>query len=211
VFVVRVGRTRSQLRRCDHNRRELGSGFMRLYTKTGDDGQTGLIGGTRVSKAHPRVAAYGQVDELNAAVGWSCVVCDDASWRGRLQRIQDRLFVVGARLADPRDCDATLAVSDDDVSELERWIDEACEETDALTCFVLPGGCELACRFHFVRAICRRAEREVVLMETGSEAVAGGNVVRYVNRLADLFFAWARLANRRAGVSDIEWTSPKDS
>ncbi len=178
---------------------------MRLYTKTGDAGETGLIGGSRVPKDALRVTAYGEVDELNAAIGLARASCDDAAWSQRLGTIQRSLFVVGSCLADPRTDPPTAQVSGDDVETLEHWIDEACSEVEPLSNFILPGGSELAARFHLTRAIARRAERIVVTLAR-RESVSP-RIVPYLNRLADLLFAWARLANARAGVRDVIWTA----
>lgn len=176
---------------------------MRLYTKGGDKGETGLIGGTRVPKDHLRVTAYGEVDELNAAVGWAVVACDDEDLLRQLQKIQAQLFVLGSELADPGSGKATPAITDGDTALLEGWIDSACDAVEPLRLFVLPGGTELAARLHLARAIGRRAERGVVSLSREEELRPG--VIRYLNRLSDLLFAWARLANARANVADIVW------
>ncbi|NOT01262.1 MAG: cob(I)yrinic acid a,c-diamide adenosyltransferase [Phycisphaerales bacterium] len=178
---------------------------MRLYTKRGDGWQTGLIGGTRVSKDHPRVAAYGDVDELNAVVGAVIAVCEDAAWRDRLLRIQHQLFNLGAVLANAGDPAAVPTVGEGEIKSLEDWIDEACDEVPALTQFILPGGNELSCRLHLARTVCRRAERGVVHLAQ-QDTVPPGAIV-YLNRLNDLMFAWARLANWRAGVAETVWRS----
>jgi cob(I)alamin adenosyltransferase len=178
---------------------------MRLYTKKGDGGETGLIGGTRVSKDHPRVAAYGDVDELNAVVGGVIAVCDDAALRDRLLRIQHQLFNLGAVLANAGDPTAVPMVGDSEIKSLENWIDEACDEVPRLTQFILPGGNELSCRLHLARTVCRRAERGVVHL-TQTDTVAPNSII-YLNRLNDLLFAWARLANHRAGVAETVWRS----
>ena len=181
---------------------------MKLYTKTGDGGQTQLGDGTRVGKDHARIAAYGEVDELNATVGLAAAVCDDAEWTDRLRHVQDRLFVLGAALADPAGGPQTPKLEADDVTGLERWIDQATDAVEPLKSFVLPGGSELAARLHLARTVCRRAERTVVAL-AGREQVSGDAVV-FFNRLSDLLFAWARLANRRGGLADLVWR-PKDS
>lgn len=178
---------------------------MRLYTKRGDGGQTGLIGGTRVSKDHPRVAAYGDVDELNAVIGGVIAVCEDEDWRERLSRIQHQLFNLGAVLANAGDPSAVPALGDGDIQALENWIDEACDEVPPLTQFILPGGNELSCRLHLARTVCRRAERSVVHLAQ-QDSVPSAAIV-HLNRLNDLLFAWARLANHRAGVAETVWRS----
>ena len=181
---------------------------MRLYTKTGDKGETGLIGGRRVPKDDPRVATYGDVDELNAVMGLAACGCTDDPWVAQMRTVQDRLFVLGASLADPDGRQAAPGIMDDDVEALERWIDAAEDSTPPLTQFILPGGSELSARLHLARATARRAERSLVALAR-SEKV-GPCAVRYLNRLSDLLFAWARLANTRCGVADIIWR-PRDS
>jgi len=179
---------------------------MTLYTRTGDAGDTSLYDGTRVSKADPRIDAVGHVDELNALLGVVRAIGVDAGLDGWLARIQRDLFAVGARLADPAQRIAArvekAAMTDDDVARLERWIDEADGALPPLRRFVLPGGSPAAAALHHARTVCRRAERQVVSL--GVDAVAPG-VIPYLNRLSDLLFALARLANHRAGVADLEW------
>ncbi len=188
---------------------------MKLYTRTGDCGETGLIGGGRVGKDDLRVATYGEVDELNAVLGFAVVAgaagqgCEQASWCERLQAIQDRLFVLGAELATPADARTVAAVEDWHISDLESWIDEADGRVSPLKQFVLPGGCEFAARLHLARTVCRRAERGVVALHRGGADVT--MPLKYLNRLSDLLFIWARLANVKAGVSDIVWTAPSRS
>jgi cob(I)alamin adenosyltransferase len=176
---------------------------MRLYTKGGDKGETGLIGGGRVPKDHPRIAAYGDMDELNAAIGLVRAACDDEAWCDRMQRIQECLFVLGASVMNVGRDQRAPCLTEDDVSVLERWIDSADESVEPLKHFVLPGGSEAAARLHLARTICRRAERGVVALSR-EESVAPIAMV-YLNRLSDLLFAWARLANARAGVGDELW------
>lgn len=176
---------------------------MRLYTRGGDQGTTGLPGGTRVPKDDVRVSAYGDVDELNAALGWVAAACDNHEQLGRLQNLQEQLLGLGAELAGTTGDQSTASVASVQVSVLEEWIDSASEAVGPLKQFVLPGGSELAARFHLARTICRRAERSVVTLSREQE-VTGGTIV-YLNRLSDLLFAWARLANTRANVPDITW------
>ncbi|MEE9296073.1 MAG: cob(I)yrinic acid a,c-diamide adenosyltransferase [Phycisphaerae bacterium] len=182
---------------------------MRLYTKSGDTGETGLIDGSRVPKDHRRVVACGELDELNAALGMVMSVCGETAWRAQMAKIQDRLFVLGAELANPGRDPAAPAIGDGDVKLLEQWIDAATDAVEPLKEFIFPGGSELAARLHLARTVCRRAERNVVSLAR-AESIAGG-VITYVNRLADLLFAWARLANKRAGVEDLIWTAPDTS
>ncbi|MDO8629807.1 MAG: cob(I)yrinic acid a,c-diamide adenosyltransferase [Phycisphaerales bacterium] len=180
---------------------------MMLYTKTGDDGSTGLIGGPRVSKCDPRVAAYGEVDEINAAIGVVVAGCADAQIVDRLRRIQSELFVIGAELATPDGQMPNPRIGDAQVAQLERWIDEASAGTPPLRNFVLPGGTFAAASLHLARTVCRRAERAVVSLSQHHSV--SRTVVIYLNRLSDLLFALARLANHRADVPEIPWTAPK--
>jgi cob(I)alamin adenosyltransferase len=181
---------------------------VKIYTKTGDDGSTALFGGGRVRKSHPRVAAYGTVDELNSVLGWALSVVDDDRSRGRLARVQHDLFAIGADLARPapgggrpRPEVPDLPVSR--VEEMERWMDAAEDELTPLRDFILPGGSPGAAALHVGRTVCRRAEREVAaLAET--EPVDGA-ILRYLNRLSDLLFVFARLENARAGTPDVVW------
>jgi cob(I)alamin adenosyltransferase len=184
---------------------------MKLYTRTGDDGTTGLFGGQRVSKCHPRVEAYGSIDELNAAMGMVWAACDqETGFQSRLReiihRIQSRLFDIGADLATPEGAKQEgkiVRLAEAEVPEVEGWIDEIDAGNAPMTSFVLPGGTELAARLHLARTICRRAERCIIELYT-DESVGEG-VVKYVNRLGDLLFAMARRANAEAGVEDIPW------
>ena len=179
---------------------------MKLYTKAGDDGLTGLFGGERVPKDHPRVVAYGQIDELNASLG--VVVCHVESMLvARLRSIQSDLFTIGAELATPKPDERTPRVGDVRIAELERWIDEASDAAPPLRTFVLPGGTIAAAHFHLARTVCRRAERSCVTLSR-NETVRP-IIIIYLNRLGDLLFAMARAANASAGVADIPWTAPR--
>lgn len=188
---------------------------MKLYTKTGDDGTTGLFGGQRVSKDHPRVAAYGSVDELNACIGLAAAACDaDQTLHAALldvfAQLQSRLFDIGADLATPEGAkheSKITRITDEHVSEVERWIDEIEKGNKPMKSFVLPGGSELAARLHLARTVCRRAERSMIALNH-SEPVSEGAIV-YVNRVSDLFFAMARRANHDAGVDDKPWVPAK--
>ena len=180
---------------------------MKLYTKSGDDGSTGLFGGPRVSKCDPRVDAYGEVDEANAAIGVALAACRDTQIAERLLQIQADLFVVGAELATPSGNKPPNSISLPQISLLEQWIDEACAETLPLRTFVLPGGTPTAAALHLARTVSRRAERAVVSLSQHEEV--RGEVIIYLNRLSDLLFAWARLANHRAGVADVPWDPPR--
>lgn len=178
---------------------------MKIYTKTGDEGETGLFGGQRVSKASDRVEAYGEVDELNSVLG---VVRASGTFGPPLdalmQTIQSRLFDVGAELANPKGKALGIAlVDDEDVLALEDAIDLAESELPALRTFVLPGGTPHSAQLHLARTVCRRAERRVVSLSANDPVRP--DLLRYLNRLSDLFFVLARLANHRAGVADVPW------
>ncbi len=181
---------------------------MKLYTRTGDDGETSLFGGGRVSKADARVAAYGTVDELNASLGWALTQVGEPDLRVRLESLQHDLFVLGSHLATPPPAEGrrqpeTPSLPHDRVGEMESWIDAAEGELPPLKAFVLPGGTPGGAALHVTRTVCRRAERAVVALSARDNVDQG--VVRYLNRLSDLLFAYARLENHRAGTGDVEW------
>jgi cob(I)alamin adenosyltransferase len=179
---------------------------MKIYTKTGDDGTTSLFDGTRVAKTHPRVAAYGTVDELNAHLGAAAAAGLDADLASRVTQLQRDLFALGARLADPRhriaDRVTKAAVTDGDVARLESWIDGLEAELPPLRHFILAGGSPAGAALHVARTVSRRAERDVLLI--GDDAVEPVVLV-YLNRLSDLLFVMARAANHRAGVPESTW------
>jgi cob(I)alamin adenosyltransferase len=179
---------------------------VRIYTKTGDSGQTSLFDSTRVSKADARVDAYGEVDELNAHLGSVCASGVDADLADEIEKIQKELFAVGARLADPRSRIAErvtkAAIDEKDIARLERLIDALEKELPPLRRFILPGGSASGALLHQARTVCRRVERRVVAL--GSDAVEP-IVIVYLNRLSDLLFVMARAANHRAGMPEIEW------
>ncbi len=179
---------------------------MKIYTRTGDGGDTGLFDGTRVSKADPRVSTYGDVDELNAWLGLARATGVDDELRAMVERIQRDLFALGARLADPRgriaDRVTKAALTEDDVTRLEGWIDRLEESLPALRRFILPAGSPAGAALHVARTVCRRAERAMVGL--GPDAFEPELLV-YVNRLSDLLFVMARAANHRAGVAETEW------
>ncbi len=192
---------------------------MNLYTRTGDDGTTGLFGGDRVSKDDPRIAAFGSVDELNACVGLAAAACGSTNpFESRLldtlSQLQSRLFDVGADLAAPvgsKHEDRITRIDSDDVKQVEAWIDEFDAKNEPMKSFVLPGGTELAARLHLARVVCRRAEREVVALARVGPVNEQLRV--YLNRISDLLFALARRANKEAGVKDVPWTGqgPRNS
>ncbi|GBC93118.1 Cob(I)yrinic acid a,c-diamide adenosyltransferase [bacterium HR15] len=177
---------------------------MRIYTRTGDTGETGLIGGQRVPKDDVRVEAYGTLDELNAALGLARCYIPHEDLNALLERIQSQLFDIGAELALPPERAAQFAsVGQAEVQALETAIDQLEQELEPLRQFILPGGTLAAAALHLARTICRRAERRVVTLSHHS-SVSGG-IIQYLNRLGDLLFVMARVANHRAGVSDVPW------
>ncbi len=177
----------------------------RIYTKTGDGGETGLIHGVRVSKADERIAAIGDVDETNCWLGLAISELPEAEFddvRALIGRIQNDLFVVGAALASTPEASN---LEPDQHRPLERAIDEAEANLEPLRNFILPGGSELAAHLHLARAVCRRAERSVVRL--GEETEIDEKIFIYLNRLSDLLFVLGRTTNRRLGVSDVKWIS----
>jgi cob(I)alamin adenosyltransferase len=178
---------------------------VKIYTRTGDAGETSLFGTGRVSKADPRVDAYGEVDELNAWLGLVVSSPIDPDLRDALHHVQRDLFAVGSQLADPGDRlprDKTKAfITDADVARLEALIDRLETELPPLTAFILPGGSPAGAQLHVARTCCRRAERRIVQLKPPVDAV----IVRYVNRLSDLLFVMARTANHRAGLPETAW------
>jgi cob(I)alamin adenosyltransferase len=181
---------------------------LKIYTRTGDQGDTGLFGGGRVPKDHVRVEAYGAVDELNAAVGLARALEPMPRLDDVLTPIQRDLFAIGALLATPdtekmRQQLAKAQVNEERIAELERAIDAGEEELEPLKAFILPGGTAKASALHVARTVCRRAERRVVQLARDTEIPP--IAVIYLNRLSDLLFTLARVANRRAGTPDVEW------
>ena len=180
--------------------------MVKIYTRTGDSGDTGLFDGTRVAKSDRRVAAYGDVDELNAWLGLAAAIVPHADVKAQLVRIQRDLFALGARLADPARRIAgrvtKAAISPADVTRLEEWIDAFDAELPPLRHFILAGGTEAGASLHVARTVCRRAERAMV--DLGEEAFEP-ELLHYVNRLSDLLFTMARAVNARAGVPELEW------
>ncbi len=176
---------------------------MKIYTKTGDDGETGLFGGPRVFKDDPRVDAYGTVDELSSAIGIAKSYASDVPTTELLHEIQNELFSVGAELATPEVAKRKSAVSASSVTRLEQSIDRMEEDLAPLEHFVLPGGCPAAAHVHLARAICRRAERRIVKL--GRDAELTDNVLPFFNRLSDALFVLARYQNHLAGVDDTTW------
>ncbi|HEY7086771.1 MAG TPA: cob(I)yrinic acid a,c-diamide adenosyltransferase [Tepidisphaeraceae bacterium] len=179
---------------------------MKIYTRTGDDGTTGLIGGSRVRKSDPRLDCYGTIDELNASLGLAAVALD-RSIRLLVEQVQNDLFVIGSHLASPDPQSAHnsgLPTLDEQlITRLEMQIDAAESELPPLKNFILPGGSEPAARLHVARTICRRAER--LLVDFAMDRPVPAVVLTYLNRLSDWLFVHARLANHRAGVADVIW------
>lgn len=181
---------------------------MKIYTRTGDDGTTGLLGGQRVRKNDLRIDCCGTVDELNAALGLASVRAE-ATLVAFLREIQNDLFTLGSHLGHPSNTPPTGQIPPLDtpvVARLEQQIDAAQKELPELHGFILPGGSETAARLHVARAICRRAERLVV--ELALQQPVEPLVVPYLNRLSDWLFVMARLANHRAGLGDAHWQKP---
>ena len=177
---------------------------MRIYTRSGDDGSTGLYGGVRVSKADPRVEAYGSIDELNAVIGWVRATQIPAALDEVLTWSQERCFCVGAFLASAPGTDPGIEpLTEEDVTQLEAAIDRLEEDLEPLKTFILPGGCEAAARLHIARTVCRRAERALVALAQGDGAEM--LYIRWVNRLSDTLFVQARWANAQAGQADVPW------
>jgi cob(I)alamin adenosyltransferase len=180
---------------------------MKIYTRTGDSGQTGLFGGGRVSKTHPRVEAYGDVDELNAALGMARAIEMMPRIDEVLVPVQRDLFAIGALLATP-DRDKMkrqlekASIDERRIRELEQSIDDGDAELEPLRSFIVPGGTPKAAALHVARTVCRRAERRVIALD---QEEIPAIVVVYLNRLSDLLFTLARVANRRAGAGEVTW------
>ena len=176
---------------------------MKIYTKTGDDGNTGLQGNFRIAKSHPRIMAYGTVDEVNAAIGIVLTNSLDDDVSQLLSQIQNDLFLLGSDLSNQNLNDLKNRVSLDMIEKLEGSIDKFESELPAITNFILPGGNVAAAQIHQVRTIVRRAETLVVKLSDKDEI--NSNCIKYLNRLSDLMFVMGRLINKRNGVEDIIW------
>jgi cob(I)alamin adenosyltransferase len=178
---------------------------MKIYTKTGDDGSTSLLGGPRVAKSDARIDCYGNVDELNACVGWAAVVT--VTETGELLRvIQNDLFIVGSLLAvaDGTTPPASvIPLEDGAIARLEMEIDAATAQVPPLRNFVLPGGSEASARLHIARTVCRRAERRLV--EFSHDRPIAPIILTYLNRLSDWLFVYARLENKKNAIADVLW------
>jgi cob(I)alamin adenosyltransferase len=207
VMVVTAGNIRRCLRVSRRVVTAVSSG-MRIYTRTGDSGETGLFGGGRVTKDHPRVEAYGEIDELNSALGLARAAAPTELFDPELEQIQRDLFAIGGHLATPdpekvREALAKADLSTERVEALERGIDQADAELPPLRAFVLPAGTPKAAALHLARTVCRRAERRVVALARAQEVPELFLV--YLNRLSDYLFILARLANHRDGRGDVAW------
>ena len=176
---------------------------MKIYTKTGDDGNTGLQGNFRIAKSHPRIIAYGTVDEANAALGIVLANKLDKDVTDILTEIQNDLFLLGADLSNPNLNDVKNRVSLESVEKLEKYIDKFESELSPLTNFILPGGDIIASQLHFVRTVVRRAETLVVYLSEKDEI--NSNCIKYLNRLSDLFFVMSRFINKQKGRDDVPW------
>jgi cob(I)alamin adenosyltransferase len=178
---------------------------VKLYTRTGDAGETSLFDQTRVSKADGRVDAYGEVDELHAWLGFVRALGIEPELDAIVEGLQRDLFALGARLADPAERIADhvtkAALTDTNVTRLEQLIDRLETETPPLRRFILAGGSQAGAALHLARTVCRRAERRIVALQPPVDAVC----LRYINRLSDLLFALARAVNHRAGITETEW------
>lgn len=183
---------------------------MKIYTKTGDQGQTGLFGGPRVAKCDVRIEAYGQVDELNAMLG--LVRCQHLPppLDQTLQRVQHELFAVGAELASPDPARHGLVLlGPEAIQRLERDIDHLEAGLPPLKQFILPGGCQAAALMHVARAVCRRAERALVALDQSPGNTVSAHLMAYLNRLGDYLFVAARYANFEAGEPEVAWQKPQ--
>lgn len=181
-----------------------------LYTRTGDNGSTSLVDGSRAGKDSVRIESYGEIDELSSALGLlaSQKECPEEI-KGEINHIQHLMFEIGGYLATPVAGDSTprLEGMEEETAKLEGWIDSLDERTPKLKSFILPGGCEAACRAHMARTICRRAERKIIRLSR--ESYVDAALISYVNRLSDYLFIAARYLNFLAGVEDIAWHPKK--
>ncbi len=178
----------------------------KIYTKTGDDGDTGLFGGSRLSKDNPRIEAYGTIDELNAVLGLVRSCCPPEAIDEVMGDIQRHLFVIGAELATPGgSVDGMSPTGNAQINKLENTIDQFESQLPPLEHFILPGGTSLAAHLHLARTICRRAERRLIALLREQKNDSSKAVLVYLNRLGDLLFVLAREANRSAGRADVPW------
>ncbi len=176
---------------------------MKIYTKTGDDGSTGLQGNLRIDKSHPRIVSYGTIDEVNASLGIVLTNSLDEDIIKLLTKIQNDLFLLGSDLSNPNLNDMKNRVSLEMITNLEQNIDKFELELTPLTNFILPGGDIAAAQLHYTRTVVRRAETLVVLLSEKDEI--NSNCIKYLNRLSDLFFVLCRLINKRKNREDVLW------
>jgi len=176
---------------------------MKIYTKTGDDGTTGLQGGSRVLKSNPRIVAYGTIDEINSSLGIVLSNTLDNDIKELLTKIQNDLFVAGADLSNPDLASTKNRVTSEMAQHLENKIDQLEKELDPITKFILPGGHIIASQVHFTRAVTRRAETLVISLAEKENVNA--ECKKYLNRLSDLLFVIARVINKRNGIADVFW------
>ena len=180
---------------------------MKIYTKTGDKGTTSLIGGTKVSKSHLRIEAYGTVDELNSYIGLCRDILTDENSISVLQEIQDRLFTIGSALACDPEKETKMKIPDlkeADITLLEKGIDQMTDRLPAMKSFILPGGHPSISHLHIARCICRRAERCCVRLESQKNEVEP-LIIKYLNRLSDYLFVLARYTGHLRNIADIPW------
>lgn len=178
---------------------------MKIYTKTGDDGETGLFGGGRVSKSSPRIAAYGDIDELNSWLGLVRSETPHQQFKGALAEVQATLFVLGSQLASPKATTKIEVVTAAHIDWLERQIDVMETSLQPMRNFILPGGSRTAAYLHLARTVCRRAERMTVSLATIDNEPVDKWLLIYINRLSDYLFVMARLANQLERIEDIPW------
>ena len=181
---------------------------MKIYTKTGDDGTTGVQGNSRLNKSHPRIIAYGTIDEANASLGIVLTNKLDSDIVEILTQIQNDLFVVGSDLSNPDLSQSETRITSSMVTRLEKIIDEYERELPPLTNFILPGGDISASQLHFTRTIVRRSETCLVLLN--KQEKINENCIKFINRLSDLLFVLGRVLNKRKGKNDIVWKAKKD-
>lgn len=182
---------------------------MKIYTKTGDEGTTGLFAGPRVAKDHARIEAYGTVDELNAVLGLTRAESLPSDIDDLLARMQNALFAVGAELAtiDP-EAHGTQMIGESDINEIESAIDKYDSQLPPLKNFILPAGSRAAATLHLARGVCRRAERRVVTLASLPDEAISNDLVVYLNRIGDLLFVLSRSVTAAAGEQDVPWQKP---
>ncbi|NDC24248.1 MAG: cob(I)yrinic acid a,c-diamide adenosyltransferase [Proteobacteria bacterium] len=182
---------------------------MKIYTKTGDEGMTGLIGGVRISKGAPRIIAYGEIDELNACLGVIRAETPHILLKNAIGEIQHQLFTIGAQLAAPHTDPKIERITAAHVESLERQIDAMQQTLLPLKHFILPGGSKTAAFLHLARTVCRRAERSMVALSQSPQEPVDVWCLTYINRLSDYLFVMSRLANQLEKIEDIPWIPQK--